>query len=143
MERAGALLRTQTIQAGAQLRVETDPTLPEIPMDPTEMLQVVMNLGTNALRAESTEIVIRTEARVDHVALVVSDNGRGMTREESERAFDPFYTTRRAGGGIGLGLSLTHAIVARHGGRIEVRSEPGKGTTMIVVLPYLPRQLDA
>jgi PAS domain S-box-containing protein len=135
VERAAGLLRRDALAAGVSVRLDLDPSLPPIPMNPTEMLQVVLNLGANALGADCREVLLRTEGRPHAVALVVRDDGRGMTVEQSQRAFDPFFTTRRSRGGTGLGLSVTHAIVMHHGGRIDVRSRPGEGTTMVVELP--------
>ena len=66
---------------------------------------------------------------------VVGDNGCGMSEEQLAHVFDPLYTTRRQAGGSGLGMSIAQGIVQAHAGRIEVRSRPGAGTTVIVELP--------
>jgi signal transduction histidine kinase len=65
----------------------------------------------------------------------ITDNGCGMTLEQCNRLFDPFFTTRERQGGSGLGLSIAHGIIAEHGGTIEVQSRLNQGTTMTVELP--------
>ena len=71
----------------------------------------------------------------DSVTIEVEDDGCGIEGEQLERVFDPFYTTKDVGKGTGLGLSITYGIVSRHGGRIEVRSEPGQGACFHLELP--------
>jgi signal transduction histidine kinase len=80
-------------------------------------------------------IELRTERRGDSVVVSVRDTGVGIPQEARERIFDPFFTTKKVGAGTGLGLSTSYSIVRRHGGAIEVESEPGRGTTFRVVLP--------
>jgi signal transduction histidine kinase len=112
---------------------------------PGEVRQVLLNLIFNALQAtpDDGEVVVGVNRGEKAVELLVSDTGRGMTREIMEHIFEPFYTnprgkipgsdTRR---GTGLGLSITHAIVQRHGGAIEAESEgPGMGSTFTVTFP--------
>jgi signal transduction histidine kinase len=69
------------------------------------------------------------------IEIAVADTGRGIAPEHIERIFDPFFTTKPVGEGTGLGLSISHEIVRRHGGRIDVASEPGQGTEFRVHLP--------
>jgi signal transduction histidine kinase len=71
----------------------------------------------------------------EDVCVSIRDNGHGFSGEESERLFDPFYTTRREQGGTGLGLSLAHVIVSDHGGSFEVSGAPGEGATFTIKLP--------
>ena len=80
-------------------------------------------------------------ARTDDVEITVSDDGPGIAAEVLPRIFDPFFTTKDVGEGSGLGLSIVHGIVDRHGGRIEVESTVGEGTTFRITLPA--RQLTA
>ena len=78
---------------------------------------------------------MRTGCRNGWVWVEFTDDGPGISPEVQRRMFEPFFTTKPVGKGTGLGLSVSYNIVARHGGRIEVESAPGRGTTMRVVLP--------
>ena len=112
--------------------------VPEIECMPSQINQVVMNMVVNAAQAIGTErgrIVIRTGSDDTHAWFEIEDNGCGMTKEIMSRIFDPFFTTKPVGKGTGLGLSLSYGIVQKHQGRIDVRSEAGKGSIFRVVLP--------
>lgn len=106
-------------------------------MNPTEMEQVFVNLMRNAIEASppGATVTVAIERAARHTLARVIDQGRGMTPDEQGRAFDPFFTTRQGEGGTGLGLSITHGIVHQHGGRIDVESAGGVGTTVTIVLP--------
>jgi signal transduction histidine kinase len=100
--------------------------------------QIVLHLLTNAVEAIGSRggrIRIAMETRGQEVVLTVADDGRGMTDEVRARIFDPFFTTKDVGQGAGLGLTVVHGIVQRHGGRIDVDSAPGRGAVVRVVLP--------
>jgi signal transduction histidine kinase len=100
--------------------------------------QVIMNILVNAAHAIGSDqgtITIRTRATGDVAVVEISDTGCGMSPETVSRIFEPFYTTKDVGRGTGLGLAVSHGIVADHGGRIEVESAPGAGSTFRVVLP--------
>jgi len=105
-----------------------------------ELEQVLLNLVLNAVQALADEgtIWLRTAQRGEEVVIAVADDGCGIAPELLDRIFDPFFTTKPAGEGTGLGLSISHEIVRRHGGRIEVRSQPGRGSEFLVVLPAAP-----
>jgi len=96
-----------------------------------------LNLLVNAAHAieERGTITIRTGSEGEEVWVEIADTGTGIPPENMRRIFDPFFTTKPIGQGTGLGLSLSYAIVQKHHGRIEVRSEVGKGTTFRVCLP--------
>lgn len=106
-----------------------------------QLLQVAVNLVLNAGQALGSRndgwIVVRTSAGDDQVSLSVSDNGPGMTPEQQSAAFDPFYTTRTTGSG--LGLYVCQHVVASHAGEILIDSRPGQGTRVAVNLPRQPR----
>jgi len=111
--------------------------LPEIECMPSQLNQVFMNLLVNAAHAiaERGTITIVAETVGDEVCIAFTDTGSGMAPEVLGRIFDPFFTTKPVGQGTGLGLSLSYSIVRRHGGRIDVDSQPGAGTTFRVWLP--------
>ena len=96
-----------------------------------------MNLLVNAAHAiESSGIItIRTGQDGEWVWVEIADTGSGITPENLSRIFEPFFTTKPVGKGTGLGLSLSYAIITQHGGRIDVHSEVGRGTTFRVWLP--------
>jgi two-component system, NtrC family, sensor kinase len=102
--------------------------------------QVFMNLLTNAAQAisaakETGTIEITTTRKPDQIEVTIHDDGPGIPPDVLPRIFDPFFTTKDVGKGSGLGLSIVHGIVERHGGRIDVDSSAEKGTTFVVSLP--------
>ncbi len=107
--------------------------------DSHELQQVTLNLLLNAADATGDdgegEIELSVLAEGEEVILAVRDNGSGMSQEDQDRCFDMFFTTKVVGEGTGLGLAIVHNIVTNHGGRIEVESELGAGTTFRVHLP--------
>lgn len=112
--------------------------LPEVHCVPSELNQVFMNLLVNAAQSITDErgrIVVRTRLEGETVKVEVEDDGTGIAPEVLPRIFDPFFTTKPVGKGTGLGLSLSYGIVRKHGGRLEVRSELGRGTTFTISLP--------
>lgn len=112
--------------------------IPQIDAYSAQLNQVWMNLLVNAAQAigpNTGEVEISTRADAESVYVTVKDNGNGIDPQDLGRIFDPFFTTKPVGEGTGLGLSISFGIVERHGGRIEVESKPGKGTSFTVVLP--------
>lgn len=111
--------------------------LPKLMIDPDLIRQVFLNLINNAGDAvtEGSTITLRTRREKDLVKITVADTGKGMTPEQLEKIFMPFYTTKEVGKGTGLGLPISLNIVEGFGGRIEVRSTPGVGSEFTVVLP--------
>ncbi len=112
-------------------------TLPRVRCYVGQLNQVFLNLLMNACDALGRRGTIRIETRAEAggVVLRFSDDGPGIPAEIQRRIFDPFFTTKPVGQGTGLGLSLSHGIVERHGGHINVASEVGRGTTFSVHLP--------
>ncbi len=107
---------------------------------PGQINQVLMNLLVNAGHAigDQGTITLRTGAQAGEpreVWVEVQDSGHGIAAGDLKRIFDPFFTTKAVGQGTGLGLSVSYSIMRRHGGRIEVRSEPGQGACFRLVLP--------
>jgi len=116
--------------------------LPDIECLPSQINQVVMNLVVNAAHAMGEQrgcITVRTGVGTGIEAgsawIEIADNGSGIAPEVLPRIFDPFFTTKPVGKGTGLGLSLSHGIVQKHKGRIDVLSTVGEGTTFRIVLP--------
>lgn len=116
-------------------RLDLGPS-PRVQGDPAALRDLLTNLIANAVDAmpNGGSITIRTETEGEHVLLSVADTGVGMSEEVRRRAFEPFFSTKGSQG-TGLGLSICYGIVQRHGGTIDLRSEQGKGTTVLVRLP--------
>jgi two-component system cell cycle sensor histidine kinase/response regulator CckA len=151
-EAAGMLRRL--VPRGVEVRARLDSTV-RVAADPTQLHQVVLNLGTNAgLAMAATGGVVEVaaeDARVDEsfaesheplppgpcLRLVVRDRGCGMTAETMSHIFEPFFSTRAPRDGTGMGLAVVHGIVHGHGGTITVESEVGLGSTFSVYLPAL------
>ncbi|MBI5720339.1 MAG: ATPase [Burkholderiales bacterium] len=121
-------------------------TLPEVQCLASELNQVFMNLLVNAAHAihkPRGTIHVRTGTAGENVWVEIEDDGSGISPDNLSRIFDPFFTTKPVGKGTGLGLSLSYGIVKKHHGRIDVDSEPGRGTRFRVTLPVhrdLPEQ---
>jgi two-component system NtrC family sensor kinase len=115
--------------------------LPAPPCDPSQIQQVVLNLVLNAAEATQSKTERRvtvSTAKGDGVVLLrVSDNGEGIPLENLARIFDPFFSTKPEGKGVGLGLAVSYGIIEAHGGEIEVKSVVGEGTTFTVSLPLV------
>ncbi len=107
---------------------------------PNQIKQICVALLVNAIEAirENGEVILSTVNPDDlHIRIDVTDNGIGISDDDLPHIFEPFYTTKDKGNGIGLGLSIVHGIVQNHKGKTEVRSEKGKGTTISVILPII------
>jgi signal transduction histidine kinase len=111
--------------------------LPLIRCYPNQLAQVFMNLLVNAAHsiANLGIIRIRTFTENDHIFVSITDTGCGISPENQQKIFAPFFTTKKAGVGTGLGLSIVTEIVTRHGGKIAVESEMGKGSTFTISIP--------
>ena len=120
--------------------------LPEIRCYPGQLNQVFLNLLMNAsdsLQSEGGEITIVTALSELGVRLEFRDDGVGIPFEVQSRIFDPFFTTKDVGSGTGLGLSLSHGIIERHGGRFLLSSEPGRGASFVIDLPLDARESES
>jgi two-component system NtrC family sensor kinase len=126
--------------------------LPDVMCNIGELNQVFLNLIVNAAHAiqesgkdpVSGQIVITTEADTDTVRIHIADNGCGIPEKIRERIFDPFFTTKEVGKGTGQGLAITRSIVVeKHGGRIDVKSQPGEGTQFTIAIPIAGRAATA
>ena len=142
------------------LRIDLEPKLPPVKVDPTQFEQVMLNLAINARDAmpEGGTLSIETDvvwldqdhvrrhpdARAGrHVMIAVSDTGTGISREILDRIFEPFFTTKGPGRGTGLGLAMCYGIIKQAGGNIWAYSEPGEGTTFRLYLPTVGGEVTA
>lgn len=127
---------------GIAVKLDFQEDVPPVDGVEDQLKQVVLNLLANAGDAigdRGGTIRVSAERRGPQVVLRVADTGRGILPEHRERIFEPFFTTKLGVKGTGLGLAVSHGIVRRHGGRIEVESEPGAGAAFTVTLPIRGR----
>jgi two-component system NtrC family sensor kinase len=120
---------------------ELFPSLPEITADADQLQQVFMNLILNAIQAmpQGGRLILRSSVDNNRVKIEVKDTGRGISPENMNKLFTPFFTTKPEVKGVGLGLAIAYGIIQRHKGKIEVQSKVGEGATFTV---YLPLHLD-
>jgi two-component system, NtrC family, sensor kinase len=130
------IMRGEARKKKVELVMELSP-LPPVMCFPARLNQVVLNLVANAIDAcpDGGQVTVRTEACRDAVLIQVRDNGQGIDPAIRSKIFDPFFTTKGPGKGTGLGLSISFQIVQDHGGRIQVDSTLGQGTTFSIHLP--------
>lgn len=137
VRKATALLEARARALSVELSVAVSPDVPTLHLDTDLVIQVVVNLVTNAIDAVKPGGHVRVSVEPfpggDGALIAVADDGEGIPEERKGRLFEPFFTTKH--GGTGLGLSLCLRIVQQHGGTITVESEPGKGATFVVLLP--------
>jgi nitrogen fixation/metabolism regulation signal transduction histidine kinase len=122
-------------QSAIECKLELANDLSPIAADPDLLHRALSNLVLNAMDAmpQGGTLVLRTSRQGENARIEVSDTGKGLTPEECERLFTPYYTSKAHG--TGLGLAIVQSVINDHGGRISVRSEPGQGTTFVIELP--------
>ncbi len=132
-----SLMSYAVTKNGIHLSKELDLNLSRVMLDQHKIGQVVMNMLLNAVQAVKGEgeVVVRTYADNGWCCIAISDNGSGIPLHILPRIFDPFFTTKDVGKGTGLGLAVSLGIVEKHSGKIDVKSEEGKGTTFTIKLP--------
>ena len=118
--------------------LQLDPHLQPLAADTELLHQAISNLVANALDAmpQGGVLTLRTRRDSGNAMIEVADNGSGLTGPECEQIFTPYYTSKKHG--TGLGLAIVQSIVSDHGGRIQVHSKPGNGTTFVIALPITP-----
>jgi two-component system sensor histidine kinase HydH len=129
-------------QGGVELVKQLAGPAPAVESDPEQLKQVLLNLTINALQAmpEGGRIELSAGEREGSIVIAVRDQGQGIPTDELDRVFDPFYTTKETG--TGLGLAVAHQIVTQHGGTLRAERNPDRGMTFSVTLP-LHREVTA
>ena len=131
-----------SLESAVSIQMDLEDKVQPIRADPDLLHRVLQNLILNAFDAMPLggTLTLRTRAAADGVSLEVCDTGKGLTQEECERLFTPYYTTKQYG--TGLGLAIVQSVVSDHGGRISVESQPDQGTTFLIDLPARPTTED-
>jgi two-component system, NtrC family, sensor kinase len=143
LKRTLSLLQNQPSFQNIKITTALSPSLPPAIMDGSQIQQVFTNIILNAAEAMAgageLTITSRVAADGESIEIEFTDTGCGIPRENLEKIFDPFFSTKEVGRGTGLGLAVSYGIIARHKGTIEVKSELGKGTTFRIFLPKANR----
>jgi len=139
LRRTLSLLQNQAQFQNITILTTLSTSLPKAMMDSSQVQQIFTNIILNAAEAIDGQgevtIATRTAESGEFIEIEFTDTGCGIPQENLDKIFDPFFTTKEVGRGTGLGLAVSYGIIARHRGTIEVKSNPGKGTTFIVRLP--------
>ncbi len=134
------LLRPELDNRGLEVETHRAPALPEAPFDPAQLKQALLNLIKNSMQAMTRggRLTLATGEAADGVWVSVADTGGGIPPEQLQRIGEPFYTTKKKGSG--LGLMIVRRIIREHGGRIDIDSHVGRGTTVRLWLPLRERR---
>jgi two-component system phosphate regulon sensor histidine kinase PhoR len=144
VERALDVCRHRLDKEKLRLKTDIEPALPLVRMDEDAMTLVLLNLVDNAVKygGDGGEVLVRLRRVPGAVALSIADRGSGIAADEQRRIFERFYRAENARSrnvrGSGIGLALVKHIAEAHGGRVEVKSAPGRGSTFTVYLPAAP-----
>lgn len=132
------LIKQDAATHGVDLQLTTDETLPSLFVDPDRLSQAVLNICLNSLEAmqDGGTLSMRLSHTDETVSLVIADDGKGISKEDTVRIFEPYYTTKSQG--TGLGLSIVLKIIEAHGGTIRVKSQEGAGAQFIIEIPVSP-----
>ncbi|HEX6739249.1 MAG TPA: ATP-binding protein [Vicinamibacteria bacterium] len=140
LREVAALVDHKARDQGIALDFDAEPGLPQLVVDPELLKTCFLNLMINAVDAMGDggllTVTVRRAPGGDGIEVEVRDTGRGMTPEEIDSAFEPYFSTKDTG--LGLGLALTRKIVEDHGGTVQLQSTPGQGTVALIQLPQLP-----
>ncbi|MDH3973491.1 MAG: GAF domain-containing protein [Deltaproteobacteria bacterium] len=131
------LISHQAKLSDIEIVEEYAPGIPLIAVDAAQIKQVLLNLFNNAIHAMYDGGILKVKTFASHawVNIAIEDSGIGMSEEVSSKIFDPFFTTKPETKGTGLGLSVSHGIIEKHGGKIDLKSQAGKGSTFTIKLP--------
>jgi signal transduction histidine kinase len=138
IEKVLTVVEANSISSRIEIQWELHPHLPPVPMDQEQIHQVILNIVINAIESmpDGGTLTVRTfridSATGDAVGVSIRDTGQGIRRETLKQIFTPFFTTKERG--VGLGLAVCQRIIRNHGGRIRVKSIPGKGTIFYIRL---------
>ena len=138
---------SRTLGSGVHIKLDLQPAAGRVEVDVAQLETAILNAAVNARDAmpEGGTLTLSTRALHENgrefIALAIRDTGTGMPKEVIERAFEPFFTTKEVGKGTGLGLSQIHGFAAQAGGRAEISSEEGRGTTITFLLPRTEKDL--
>jgi two-component system NtrC family sensor kinase len=139
LEKSLSLLENKLKLQNIKLQSMLDSTLPLVPCDFSQIQQALMNIIINGSEAmpQGGELTVKSSYLPDEafVKIEVSDTGTGISEEHIPKIFDPFFSTKESGKGVGLGLSIVYGIINEHKGSIVVRSKLGKGATFVIKLP--------
>lgn len=139
VHRCMKLVQHHIEHSSIQLELDLDPNMPPVQCDSAQIEQVILALTMNAIEAmpRGGNLWLRTRSLPDskQVSIQIRDDGMGIPPEALKHLFEPFYTTKEGGKGVGLGLAISRNIVERHRGQIEVESQPGSGTTFYIFIP--------
>jgi two-component system sensor histidine kinase HydH len=135
VRKAVSLIRMDAESMGVEIEIQVEGNVPVIKADQDKLNQVFLNLFLNSIQAmeQGGSLDIEVASEGGNVTFTVKDSGCGMDKEDLPRIFDPYFTTKPEGTGLGLAMSVK--IIEEHGGTITFQSEPGKGTTAVVILP--------
>ncbi len=133
------MLLSNLTQEGVEIQKEYAPSLPEINCFPSQINQVLMNILVNAIQAtegqEKRKVLIKTLEGEENVMISIQDNGHGIKPEHLSSIFNPFFTTKDVGKGMGLGLSISYGIVQDHGGELQAFNSDEGGAKFVLTLP--------
>jgi len=144
IEQTLAVVENQALFQNVKITKVICPSLPKVMMDVGQMQQVFTNIVLNAAEAMEGEGGLTVATRMapdnEYIEIEFADTGCGIPLENREKIFDPFFTTKEVGHGTGLGLAVSHGVITRHKGTIELKSELGKGTSFIIRLPLKQKE---
>ncbi|MBI5582536.1 MAG: PAS domain S-box protein [Deltaproteobacteria bacterium] len=144
IEQALSILTHKIEISGVQLQKNLAPDLPPVTCDAKQIQQALMNIIINGVEAMpqggTLTIASRRLPAEKMIAVEIRDTGVGIPKEHLDTLFEPFFSTKAEGKGVGLGLSVSYGIISKHQGIIKVESEPGRGTAFQVQLPYLEKE---